>query len=217
LHALSIPEGATLAEAIEGGCKGCDPWNYWNPLNAKNSSYTNPAYTNNIVARDQFFSDITSGRLPQVSWIILSAEISDHPPANVTLGMWWITDIVNAVETSSYWDTTAIFVLWDDYGGFFDTVPPPRVDGYGLSFRVPALIISPYAKTGYLDHTVYDFESTLKFMEWALQSPAADGERLECEQPDQRLQLRPKACPAVPYPVDERSTFCNRALHPPGL
>ena len=79
--------------------------------------------------------------------------------------MWWITDIVNSVMQSKYWQSTAIFVLWDDYGGFFDTVVPPTVDGYGLSFRVPALIISPYAKTGYLDDTVYSFESTLKFIE----------------------------------------------------
>ena len=160
-----IPQGVTLAQAIKG-CTGCNPWNYWNPLDAKNSSYTNPAYTDNIVAREQLFWDIGNGTLPQVSWVIPSAPVSDHPPANITLGMWWITDIANTIMQSKYWQNTAIFVLWDDYGGFFDTVAPPTVDGYGLSFRVPALIISPYAKPGYLDHTVYDFESTLKFIEW---------------------------------------------------
>jgi len=167
-----IPQGATLAAAIEGTCKGCDPWNYWNPLDAKNSSYTNSTYTRNIVARQQLLWDIGNGTLPQVSWVIPSAQISDHPPANITLGMWWITDVVNSVMQSKYWQNTAIIVLWDDYGGFFDTVVPPTVDGYGLSFRVPALIISPYVKSGFIDHTVYDFESTLKFIEWRFGLPS---------------------------------------------
>jgi phospholipase C len=167
-----IPQGATLAAAIKGTCKGCDPWAYWNPLNAKNSSYTDPSYTRNIVVREQLLWDIGNGTLPQVSWVIPSPQISDHPPANITLGMWWITDIVDSVMQSKYWQSTAIVVLWDDYGGFFDTVAPPTVDGYGLSFRVPALIISPYAKSGYIDHTVYDFESTLRFIEWRFGLPS---------------------------------------------
>ena len=167
-----IPQGATLASAIKGTCKGCNAWNYWNPLDAENSSYTNPAYTDNIVARQQFFWDLGNGTLPQVSWVIPSAPISDHPPANATLGMWWVTDLVDAVMQSRYWQSTAIVVTWDDYGGFFDTVTPPTVDGYGLSFRVPALIISPYAKEGYLDNTVYSFESTLRFVEWRWGLPA---------------------------------------------
>jgi len=166
-----IPRGATLAEAIKGTCGGCDPWNYWNPLAAKNSSYTDSSYTQNIVAREQLFWDLGNGTLPQVSWVIPSSQISDHPPANITLGMWWITDIMNSVMQSRYWQNTAVFVLWDEYGGFFDTVVPPTVDANGLSFRVPALIISPYARAGYLDHTVYDFESTLKFIEWRFGLP----------------------------------------------
>jgi phospholipase C len=166
-----IPKGATLAGAIAGTCRGCNPWAYWNPLDAKNSSYTDPTYGNNLVARERFFWDVGNGTLPQVSWIIPSGGLSDHPPANVTLGMWWITDVVNTVMKSNYWQNTAIFVLWDDYGGFFDTVAPPPVDGYGLSFRTPALIISAYAKAGYLDHTIYGFESTLKFIEWSFGVP----------------------------------------------
>jgi phospholipase C len=158
----------TLAKSIVSG----KAYAYWNPLDAKNSTYTDPAYTRNVVAREQLLGDITNGTLPQVSWVIPSGQISDHPPANITLGMWWITDVVDSVMNSQYWKSTAIVVLWDDYGGFFDTVVPPTVDGYGLSFRTPALIISPYAKPGFLDHTVYDFESTLKFMEWRFGLPS---------------------------------------------
>jgi phospholipase C len=168
----AIPKDATLVQAIEGKCKGCDAYAYWNPLEAKNSSYTDPQYTKNLVNRVQLFSDLGNGTLPQVSWVIPSSPLSDHPPANVTLGMLWVSDIVDSVMRSQYWGSTAIIVLWDDYGGFFDTVVPPVVDDAGLSFRCPALIISPYAKAGYLDHTVYDFESTLKFVEWIFGLPS---------------------------------------------
>jgi phospholipase C len=163
-----IPANRTLAKAIQFG----EAFDYWNPLLAKNSSYEFMQYRSNIVPREEFFSDIGNGTLPQVSWIIPSGGISDHPPANVTLGEWWITDVVNAVMQSRYWQNTAIIVAWDDYGGYFDTVVPPTVDGYGLSFRVPALIISAYSKPGYLDNTVYDFESTLRFIEWRFGVPS---------------------------------------------
>jgi phospholipase C len=157
----------TLSKAIITG----KAFDYWNPLDAKNDTYTNSTYRKNIVPREQIFWDIGNRTLPQVSWVIPSAPISDHPPANITLGMWWITDIANSIMQSDYWKNSVIIVLWDDYGGFFDTVAPPTVDSYGLSFRVPALIISPYAKAGYLDHTIYDFESTLKFIEWRFNLP----------------------------------------------
>jgi len=165
-----VPPGYTLAQAIAGNTGGPDAFAYWNPLFTKNSTYQ--SYENSVVAREQFFWDLGNGTLPQVSWVIPSPGISDHPPANVTLGMWWITDIVDSVMKSKYWDNSMIVVMWDDYGGFFDTVTPPTVDGAGLSFRVPALIISPYAKKGYLDHTVLDFESTLKFIEWDFGLPS---------------------------------------------
>lgn len=165
-----MPQGLTLQQAIKGGPGIVSAFNLWSPLLAKSSTYT--SYANSMVARQQLFSDLKGGTLPQVSWVVPSQPISDHPRANVLYGMWWITDIVDSVMASRYWDNSLIVVVWDDYGGFFDTVRPPPVDGAGLSFRVPALIISPYAKTGYLDHTSYDFESTLKFIEWDFGLPA---------------------------------------------
>jgi phospholipase C len=199
----AIPQGATLAKAIKG-CTGCDPWNYWNPLDAKNSSYANPAYTQNIVARQQLLSDIGNGTLPQVSWVIPSGGISDHPPANVTLGMWWVTGVVDRVMQSQYWGSTAIFVLWDDYGGFFDTVAPPTVDGYGLSFRVPALIISPYARAGYLDHTVYDFESTLKFIEWRFNLPSLTARDASAGNPVNAFDFSQQPAPPYIIPLTQK-------------
>ena len=138
---------------------------FWNPFSAKGSTYT-PAYAPHFVNRAQIFTDLKSGDFPQVSWVTPSFPISEHPPANITSGMNWVKDVINAIMSSPYWNSTAIILTWDDYGGFYDHVPPPQIDKFGLSFRMPTLIISPYAKPGYIDHTQYQFESMLKFIEW---------------------------------------------------
>ena len=138
---------------------------FWNPFSAKGSTYT-PTYAPHFVNRAQIFTDLKSGDFPQVSWVTPSFPISEHPPANITSGMNWVKDVINAIMSSPYWNSTAIILTWDDYGGFYDHVPPPQIDKYGLGFRMPTLIISPYAKPGYIDHTQYQFESMLKFIEW---------------------------------------------------
>jgi phospholipase C len=138
---------------------------FWNPFSAKGSTYTT-AYAPHFVNRAQIFTDLKSGDFPQVSWVTPSFPISEHPPANITSGMDWVKDVINAIMSSPYWNSTAIILTWDDYGGFYDHVPPPQIDKFGLGFRMPTLIISPYAKPGYIDHTQYQFESMLKFIEW---------------------------------------------------
>jgi phospholipase C len=135
-----------------------DGYQYWDTLAAKQSSYTQ--YANDFVWRGQILDDIGNHTLPQVSWVIPSGGISDHPPANLTLGQIWVADVVDAIMKSSYWNNTAIILTWDDFGGFFDVIAPPVLN-------IPVVLpISPYAKQGYVDHTLYDFESTLKFIEW---------------------------------------------------
>jgi phospholipase C len=138
---------------------------FWNPFSAKASTYT-PQYSPHFVNRAQIFTDLKSGAFPEVSWVTPSFPISEHPPANITTGMNWVKHVINAIMSSPYWNSTAIILTWDDYGGFYDHVPPPQIDKYGLGFRMPTLIISPYAKPGYIDHTQYQFESMLKFIEW---------------------------------------------------
>ena len=138
---------------------------FWNPFSAKGTMYT-AAYASHFVNRAQIFTDLKSGDFPQVSWVTPSFPISEHPPANITSGMNWVKDVINAIMSSPYWNSTAIILTWDDYGGFYDHVPPPQIDKFGLGFRMPTLIISPYAKPGYIDHTQYQFESMLKFIEW---------------------------------------------------
>ncbi|HEY3676612.1 MAG TPA: alkaline phosphatase family protein, partial [Candidatus Tumulicola sp.] len=103
--------------------------------------------------------------LPGVSYVIPTGGESDHYDGTVDTGPDWVASVVNAIGESKYWDSTAIIVVWDDWGGFYDHIAPPQLDYRGLGFRVPLLIISPYAKKGYVSHTQYEFGSILKFME----------------------------------------------------
>jgi phospholipase C len=112
-----------------------------------------------------FFTDVKRGTLPQVSWVIPSLADSDHPASGCNGGPRWITSVVNAIGTSKYWSNTAIILLWDDWGGWYDNVAPPQISYTGLGFRVPMIVISPYARPHYVSHTQYDFGSVLKFIE----------------------------------------------------
>jgi hypothetical protein len=91
--------------------------------------------------------------------------VSDHPPALITAGQAYVTGLINTIMRSLNWNSTAIFLCWDDWGGFYDHVKPPVVDGQGYGLRVPALVISPYAKHGYIDHQVLSQDAYLKFIE----------------------------------------------------
>jgi phospholipase C len=139
-------------------------FSYWNPLAAKHESYTR-YYNAHFANRTSFFSDVSNGRLPNISWVIPQASFSDHAPANVSRGEDFVSNVVNAIEASQDWKNTAIFLTWDDYGGFYDHVAPPAVDPLGLSFRVPFIVISPYTPAGTIVHDRGYFESTLAFME----------------------------------------------------
>ena len=137
----------------------------WSPLPAFTSFYNNAALLERLVPGEQFYTDIRNGVLPAVSWFTPNFDESDHPPASVTDGMWHVSRLVNAIMRSRYWADTAIIVVWDDYGGFYDHVLPPAVDENGLGLRVPALVISPYARAGFINHNVFDFTSPLKLVE----------------------------------------------------
>ena len=114
----------------------------------------------------EFAKDVENGNLSDVSWIIGAPGGSEHPPQNIQTGEDSVaTDIVNKVGTSPYWKNAVIFVTWDDYGGFYDHVPPPQVDSFGYGFRAPCLMISPFANAGYIDSVTNDHTSILKFIE----------------------------------------------------
>jgi phospholipase C len=171
-------------QAINGAVTGNDvgsAYAYWNPLASRAESY-NQYFVNHFSNRTNFFGDVANGALPQISWVIPQMSFSDHPPANITLGEEFVANVIDSVEMSQYWPTTAIFLAWDDYGGFYDHVPPPYVDPLGLSIRVPFIVISPYTPAGTVIHTLGYFESTLAFMEhrWNL---GCIGTR-DCNAPD---------------------------------
>jgi Phosphoesterase family len=113
----------------------------------------------------RYFAAAKAGILPSVSWIMPSDPDSEHPPASVHRGQAYVTAIINAAMKSPDWDSTAIFLAWDDWGGFYDSVAPPRVDQSGYGLRVPAITISPYARKGYIDHQTLSSDAYLKFIE----------------------------------------------------
>lgn len=137
----------------------------WSPFASIKYVYHGPDWNVNIIQpQTQIFSDITNGNLAAVSWVTPSKLDSDHPGAHSDTGPSWVTSVVNAIGESPYWDSTAIIILWDDWGGFFDDAAPPQLDYRGLGVRVPCLIVSAYARRGVVVHTQYEFGSILKFI-----------------------------------------------------
>ena len=138
----------------------------WNAYSAINHIYYGPDWKKDVISpQTVFFNDVTSGNLPAVSWVTPTCVNSDHASCNSNTGPAWVASLVNAIGESQYWNSTAIFVTWDDYGGWYDHVPPKMLDYDGLGFRVPMLVISPYAKAGYVSHVHYELSSILRFVE----------------------------------------------------
>ena len=145
-----------------------------------------------IQDQTKFSAQAKAGTLPAVSWVLPNAYDSEHPPALVSAGQSYVTNIVNQVMAGPDWNSTAIFLTWDDWGGFYDHVVPPNVDALGYGIRVPAMVISPYAKTGYVDHQPLSYDAYLKFIEddflgGARLDPKTDG------RPDPRPTVRENA------------------------
>ena len=136
----------------------------WNPLPDFDDVVAD-GESGNVQVVDNFYEDVKSGQLPAVSWVVPSSNVSEHPAALVTTGQAYVTGLVNTVMQSPYWDSTVIFLSWDDWGGFYDHVVPPAVDQAGYGFRVPAITISPWVKKGTIDHQVLSHDAYLKFVE----------------------------------------------------
>jgi phospholipase C len=143
---------------------------FWNAMNGIGPIFHTDVFHEHTRSVDGLIDDIEADRLPPVTWVTPRFELSDHPPFSTCFSQDWVTDVLNAVMKSDTWMQTAVFLAWDEWGGFYDHVPPPAVDEVGFGFRVPALVISPYAKKGLIDHQVGEFSSPLKFIEdnWGL-------------------------------------------------
>jgi phospholipase C len=137
----------------------------WSSFAAISSVYNGPDWANVISPETTVLNDISKGNLPSVAWVVPNVNNSDHGGNGSDTGPSWVAAIVNGIGQSSYWNSTAIVVLWDDWGGWYDDAAPPRLDFMGLGFRVGCIIISPYAKAGTVSHTQYEFGSILKFVE----------------------------------------------------
>jgi phospholipase C len=163
----------------------------WNPLPDFVTVHQD-GQLGNVQSVANFYVAAETGRLPAVSWIVPDGVHSEHPPALVSVGEAYVTSLINAVMRGPDWSSTAIFLAWDDWGGFYDHVVPPVVDGNGYGLRVPGLVISPYAKRGYVDHQTLSFDAYLKFIEddflgGARIDPKTDG------RPDPRPDVRENA------------------------
>jgi phospholipase C len=167
----------------------------------------------NVTPSSHFFTAASSGRLPAVSWVVPNWKESDHPITPLTSGQAWVTHVIDSVMKGPDWNSSAIFLSWDDWGGFYDHVRPPVVDKEGYGLRVPGLLISPYARAGYVDHQPLSFDAYLKFIEddflgGARLDPKTDG------RPDGRRNVRETA----PQLGDLLSEFdFTRAPRPPLL
>jgi phospholipase C len=172
------------------------------PQNAKTPGIWNPLpyfdtvaednQLGNIQPIDRFYAQARAGTLPAVSWVDPAGAVSEHPPARVSVGQNYVTGLVNTIMRGPDWNSTAIFLSWDDWGGFYDHVTPPTVDQNGYGLRVPGIVISPYAKRGLVDHQTLSFDAYVKFIEddflgGARLNPATDG------RPDPRLDIRENA------------------------
>jgi phospholipase C len=136
----------------------------WVPLLKFGRFIDDPTLSSHIVDLSQYFIDLENGTLPAVVYIVPSGA-SEHPPSSIMSGQRFVKNIIQELMRSSAWDSSAFMLAYDDWGGWYDHVTPPQVDTYGYGPRVPVLLISPYAKTGYIDHTMLDFTSMLKFIE----------------------------------------------------
>jgi phospholipase C len=182
----------------------------WNPL-PYFDTVKQDGQLDNITDVTNFYKDARAGKLPAVSWITPSGANSEHPTALVSDGQAWTTSLVNAAMQGPDWDSTAIFISWDDWGGFYDHLAPPKVDENGYGLRVPGILISPYAKKGLIDHQVLSHDAYVKFIEDVF----LGGQRID-PKTDGRPDPRPNVRENAPQLGDLRLEFdFNQPPRPP--
>jgi phospholipase C len=175
LHANGVSWAYYVMDGFEPDCENDQSSCNLRPQSARTPGIWNPlpSFTDvkedgqlgNVKDTSVFFSDLRDGTLPEVAWLAPSNRYSEHPPGRISAGEAYVTGIVNAVMRSRYWSSTAIFLSWDDWGGFYDHVAPPNANFFGYGLRVPGLVISAYARKGYIDHQTLSHDAYVKFIE----------------------------------------------------
>lgn len=186
----------------------------WSALDAIKHVRYSPMWKQNVPSDKSFVPDVQHGKLPSVSWLVTDAQHSDHPPASICVGEGWTVKVINAIMRSKLWLHTAIILTWDDFGGFFDHVAPPRLDYSSFGPRVPTIVISPYSRAGHIDDSQMDFSSMLHFVEqnWHLpslnQRDRTAGSMLGSfnfhQHPLHPVILKPRICPKSAYRISSR-------------
>ncbi len=202
----------------------------WSALDAFPSIRRTSLWQTRIEDQSAFEADALGGRLPAFSWLTPTYGASSHPPYGICDAQTWLVSKMDALMQGPDWSSTAVFVVWDDFGGFYDHVPPPVVDALGYGPRVPLLVISPYARQGYVDHTTYSFESVLKtFEEIANLPPLTDRDRnardilgaFDFDRAAPSLIMSQPACAAHPSPAqyarDLPAALTQAVVHTLGL
>ncbi len=166
----------------------------------------------NVVSDERFLEDLHAGTLPAVSWLTPAFGLSDHPPTSICAGENWTVGVLNELMRSPYWSSTAVVLTWDDFGGFYDHVPPPHYDLYGLGPRVPTIVISPWARSGYVFHDTLEFASVLRFIETVFDVPPLTSRDAQAndmlgafdfdQEPVPALLQPERTCPVTPAPDD---------------
>jgi phospholipase C len=178
----------------------------WSALDAIKHIRESSLWQTNVPDTGQFAQDIKAGTLPQVSWVVTNEQVSEHPPYSACAGENWTVRELNTLMKSPLWDSTLVVLTWDDFGGFYDNVPPPRSDYLVYGPRVPTIIISPYARPHYVDHERYDFSSIIRYIEDRFELPrlgAYDTQATSIrdsldfsQRPNPPLVLKTRTCPA---------------------
>jgi phospholipase C len=187
----------------------------WAPMLNFARFIDDPALSSHIVDMSQYYTDLNDGTLPAVAYLAPSG-LSEHPPGDITVGQSFGAATVTSLMRSSAWSSSLFTLSWDDWGGWYDHVAPPQVDADGYGFRVPAIFVSPYAKTGTIDNTTYDFTSVLKFIEdnWSL-APLTGRDATANSIADALDLTRTPAAPVFPaqtYPTQVSLDTHNRPL-----
>ena len=149
---------------LDAGFQGSGGY-IWTTYDAIRHIRDSAEWKTHIFPTEQFAIDAKAGNLPAVSWISSPSIVSEHPPASVCVGENWTVSLLQALAAGPHWKDSAMFLTWDDFGGFYDHVAPTQIDKFGLGFRVPLLVISPYAKQGLVYSERTEFSSVLKFIE----------------------------------------------------
>lgn len=195
------PDCADAAMLCSQPLQGARTPGIWNPLPSFDT-VKQDGQLGNVTDLSNFYKAAQKGTLPSVSWIAPNGKDSEHPPALVSTGQSYVTKLINAVMQGPNWNSTAIFLSWDDWGGFYDHLTPPAVDANGYGLRVPAMVISPYARQGYIDHQVLSHDAYVKFIE----DDFLGGQRLD-PKTDGRPDPRPTVRENVSILGDLRADF----------